>query len=539
MYARTATRAKPRKSQIKKWPAPVAGWIANRSLSEPATDGATAVPPGAAVMDNFFPRSSNVVLRRGSLTVANLPTGDVTALFRYDDGSVDRFFASTASTIYDISDVPDPTQPNAGPAISGTVVSSGYTGGEWIITQFATTGGVYLVGVNGKDAGFVYDGATFTSMAGITFPNGYTSADMVYVWAYKNRLFFARVDSMDSYYLPVDAIAGAADVFPLSGVFTEGGELLFGASWSLQDSGNDGLSEQMVYVSSEGQVAVYQGDDPSNAATWSKVGLYRVGAPLGRQAFFRGGGDIAVATTVGLVPLSKAVTLDQAALNAGSVSYKITDAWTDAVNHGLFGWKCLVWPEGKMAIVAPNDANKRPIVFVTNAETGAWARFTGWTVTALAVFGGNLYFGSTDGKVIRAQVTGSDDGTPYTGVLLPLFDDLGNPASTKIVTVGRARVMANLKIEGYVTTAVEFNVDPPPQPDATASLVVSDWDYGKWGTSVWSSQKPSVINQDWQSLGSGGYSLSMWYQITSGDPIPLDAEVIGMDMLFEVTEAIG
>lgn len=540
MYARRPTRPKPRQSQTKKWQAPVAGWVANRALSDPQSiDG-----PGAAVLDNFFPKSTSVALRRGSATVG-YTAGDVTALFSYNNGPVEKFFAADEHAIYDVSAVPDPTQPNAGPPITAPVVASGYTGGDWIVVQFATTGGVYLVGVNGRDVGFLYDGTNFTKLSGatsgptVTFPGSLTSANMAAVWVYKNRLFFARVGSMDAYYLPIDSVGGSASSFPLSGVFGEGGELLFGASWSLDSSGSGGLSEQCVFVSSEGEVAVYQGGDPSNAATWSKVGLYRIGAPLGRRGYIKGGGDLAIATTVGLVPLSKALTLDVTALNVAAVSYKIADAWGEAVARGMTGWQCLIWPEAKMALVSPKAANGRQVLFVSNAETGAWARFTGWTVTALHTYKGRLYFGSTGGRVVRASVGGDDDSLPYTGAVLPLFEDLQSPMQSKIATVGRARVMANLVVDDSVTIAVEFDMSPPAAPDATIPAGISSWNYGTWGSSIWSDGRPSVINQDWRSIGGGGYSISMWYQITSGSIIPLDAELIGMEMLFETTEVVG
>src|SRR3546814_14980166 len=36
-----------------------------------------------------------------------------------------------------------------------------YTVRYWGTAQFATTGGVYLIGVNGSDEGFIFDGAEF------------------------------------------------------------------------------------------------------------------------------------------------------------------------------------------------------------------------------------------------------------------------------------------------------------------------------------------------------------------------------------------
>lgn len=62
MYARRPAQIKrERTSQPKKFSAPVAGWIANRSLADPnSIEG-----PGAAILDNYFPRTSTVKLRRG------------------------------------------------------------------------------------------------------------------------------------------------------------------------------------------------------------------------------------------------------------------------------------------------------------------------------------------------------------------------------------------------------------------------------------------------------------------------------------------
>jgi hypothetical protein len=542
MYTRRQTRPKPRKSLPKKWAAPVAGWVANRALADPTSiDG-----PGAAVLDNFFPKATSVALRRGSRTVVNLPEPVVTtdALFSYNNGTIERFFAATKSKIYNVTGVPSTLAPLPGDAITGTVARAGYTSGAWIVVQFATTGGVYLVGVNGADIGFLYDGTNFTPLSGgtaptITFPGGLTSADMAFVWVYKNRLFFARKGTMEAYYLDVDVVGGTADVFPLAGVFGQGGELLFGSAWSLDSSGDAGLSEQCVFVSSEGEVAVYQGADPSNASNWARVGLYRIGAPLGRRAFIKGGGDLAIATTVGMVPLSKAVSLDVTALATASVSYKIADAWSEAVQRGAKDWQCFIWAEAKMAIVAPKAENAIPVLFVSNTETGAWCRFTGWDAYSFQTFGGRLFFGGTEGRVILANVTGADDGVPYTGALLPLFEDLDAPMSTKIPTLGRARVMANTTLRDRITFASEFDIAPPPAPDAALNVVVSQWNFGIWGASIWSDVRPSIMTQDWRSLGGSGYSTSLWYQVTSAAQGPLDAEVIGLEMLYTTTEVVG
>lgn len=535
MYARRPSRPKPRKSLAKKWAAPVAGWVANRALADPASiEG-----PGAAVLDNFFPKATTVTLRRGSRTVAQLSDPSrVVAMFGYNNGTNERLFAATASGIFDVTAARNIAVPSVANIVQADAIRGGTVSGNWSVVQFATSGGVYLIGVNGADPGFVFDGQSF-GLPAFTFPGGLTSADMAYVWAYKGRLLFARRGTMTAYYLDIDSIGGVATAFPLGGVFGQGGELLFGAAWSLDSSGDAGLSEQCVFVSSEGEVAVYQGTDPSSASDWQRVGVYRIGAPLGRRAFFRGGGDLAIATSVGLVPLSKAVSLEVTALSVATISFKIADAWSDAVARGYADWQCHVWPEAKMAIVAPAIENAQPMLFVSNTETGAWGRFTGWDASSFQVFNGRLYFGSADGRVVLASASGDDDGVPYTGRLLPLFEDMDAPMSTKVATVGRARVMSNAKLKDRVTLAAEFNTEPPADPDADTNLIVSQWDVVEWGSGVWSDARPSIINQDWQSLGGTGYSVSIWYQVTSGNPAPLDAEVIGLEMMYTATEAMG
>lgn len=571
------------------------------------------------MLENFFPKATTVALRRGKQVYADLGSSPL-SLFSYRNGATARFFAATATTIFDLSELPIPTEPVENPT-EASIVSAGYTGGDWSTAQFATTGGVYLIGVNGKDRGFVFDGDTFypylaggvislgfdaetvpmiagrvvtggtsgasgtinrvvrtsvtagqlmltnvtgtfqddealtaagggsaradgapvVAVPGLSFTTASLStADMAYVWVYKNRLFFAQNDSMNAWYITEpDAIGGTADVYPFAGIFAQGGSLLFGAPWSLDSSGDSGLTEQCVFVSTLGEVAVFQGTDPNEASKWAKAGLYRIGAPLGRKAFIRGGGDLAIATTVGLVPLSKAITLDVTALNVATVSHKIADAWSDAlVIRNAENWICEVWPEGKMAVVAPPTATSEPVLFVSNTETGAWAKFTNWEALSLEVYLGRLFFGSSDGKVYIANIGGTDDGLPYTGTMVPLFEDLGAPGRYKIGTMGRARVRANVSLLGRLNLHTDFNQTLPPAPDATNVSALNAWGSGVWGSSVWNDTTLNVINQDWQSVGGAGYSISACYRLTSATVAPLDAEIVDVEILYTVAEEV-
>lgn len=634
VYARRASSPKPRKAQNMKWPAPVAGWVSNRALSTPESiEG-----PGAAVLDDFFPRSTGVALRRGKSRYATLEDEslDVGALFTYHDGSTERMFAANNTTIYDVSNIVFAQPQDIGTqnddelgdglgnvfgwnSTAGYSIADGYTSDDWSTIQFATTGGIFLVGVNGADEGFIYDGSdiypfiaggvwslafdaetdgftvgdditggtsgatativrvdsdgstgtlllrditgTFADnevitglLSGSADVNGtqqsaapgadfgsLTSADMSFVWAYKNRLYFCQKNSLSVWYLDVDSIGGTATEFPMGGIFANGGSLIFGQRWSLESGSDGGLSEQNIFVTTEGEVAIYQGTSPDEAATWTLVGVYRIGAPLGKRAYIRGGGDIAIATTVGLVPLSKAIQLDVTALNTATVSYKIADAWTDAIQlRGEENWQCIVWPQKKMAIVAPPDmvGSSSPVMFVSNTETGAWGRYRNWQGLSFAVYAGQLYFGSTDGRIYQAETGGLDDGETYSGAVVPLFNDMGFPAGVKVGKAVRARVRATTRIIDDTAILADFDLNLPVAPDATPPFASNQWGSAVWGESKWDASTPSVINQEWRSAGSVGYSLAPCYQVTSGAPAPIDVEVIDFESLHTTAEAL-
>lgn len=640
MYGRTVSRPKQRRSQVRQFPAPIAGWIANRALALPGGED-ERLPQGAAILDNFICRASSVEMRRGKRRYCTLGDGSLpaTSIFSYNNGSVRKLFASNENTIYDVTVIGSAYNQqlvdHQGSFLSDgngntfgwgstTFVDqlTGFTGGEWSVVQFATTGGVYLVGVNGVDDGFIFDGEdmypitengvwvlhyddeieSFTEgevvtgttsgatgtiwrvmdmgggegrlvltdvtgdfednetitdgddgeatvngaveealpdLPGMQFGD-LTSADMAFVWIYRNRLYFAQRDSMNAWYLDVDSIGGEAEIFPLAGMFQLGGVLLFGQRWSLSSSGEGGLSEQCIFASSEGEIVIFQGSDPEGQ-DWNQVGTYRIGKPLGRRGFIRGAGDLAIATSVGLVPLSKAIELDTTALSVATISYPIADAWGDAVAQRGSNWVGEVWPEERIAVFSPPQGVGvgQPVVFVANTETGAWSRFTGWEGLSMDVFEGRLFFGESNGAVYAANETGFDDGAAYTAVALPLFDDFDAPASIKIAKVGRYILRATTALNPVVGWHGDYDETMPAAPDATEIESDSTWGTATWGTSTWGADFPTVVSVGWQSLGGSGYTGSVSCQITSGSLLPIDAEIISSEVLYDVADAVS
>lgn len=523
-------RQKPREAQVKSWPSPRNGWIANRNLAQPGAknlDGSAI--SGAQILDNFFPTATTARLRRGFAEHADITGTTVEAIFSYLNGSAEEKFAADEDKIVDITTTP-------------ADAVTGLSGADWISVQFATSGGIFLRLVNGEDTPLVYDGSTWGTSPALTFPSPLTTTPDVFnfVWGYRNRLFFVEKNSLDAWYLPVGQVGGEVTKLPLGGVLERGGSLLFGAIWS-NDSGNQGgLSEQCVFVSTEGEVAVYQGSDPADATDWQKVGVYYIGAPLGKRAWFRAGGDVVIATTVGLISLASAVGKDFAALAPTAVSFPIEDAWNIAVEQrGEDNWRCVVWAAQQLAVVMlPPVESLDTEAFVVNVRTGAWCRFTGWDMRSLHVFKDRMFWGTTGGIVNEAMVGGLDGEDTYVGVTVPLFEDLGTPANLKMARLGRATVRARQDTEIIVALHTDFNVDLPPAPDATVISGRDEWGIAEWGSSTWGNPAQLVTLQKWQSIGGAGYALAPSLQVASGDVIPLDVELVRIDVTWAACDIV-
>lgn len=517
---------RPRTSRLTSFPAPTGGWVANRNLAKPNQYG---TQPGAAVLENFFPIANSAIMRRGSELYATIGDGtkQVDTIFRYVNGATQKLFASISTNIYDITNGASPS------SVLGTLTS-----GDWSVVQFATSGGVFLRGVNGTDTPFVYDGSTWGTTPAITFTDGTTADQLNYVWAAQNRLWFIKKNSLYAYYIDPAAIGGAATAFPMGGIFSRGGSLLFGAQWSIETLA--GMDQRTVFVTTEGEAAVYQGNDPSSATTWSLVGVYRIGKPLGPKAWIRAGGDIVIATDIGFVALSQALTRDFSVLSESAVSFPIETEWNDAVaQRAGANWHCEVWPTNQMAVVAlPTVAGTTPAFFVSNVRTGAWAKYSGWDATCLAVYNEGLYFGSQAGKIVQANVTGADQGIPYTSTYIPLFDDLRSSGSLKIGRMGRAALRCDIPVTENLTLNTDFDVSTPPAPDATPVAGVSVWGTGIWGQSVWGAASSPSTQQNWKSLSGMGYALAPCLQITSGSVAPLDAQIVRVEMTYDMADLV-
>ena len=505
------------------FPAPVKGLVLNESRM-------SATPGSARILDNWICRTDSIRCRGGFRKYAKIASGPVVSMFTYRSGTTEKLFASSAAAVFDITTVVDAD-------VIPTAEFSGQTSGYYSTANFGTTSGNYLYICNGDNSPRIYDGSTWTAVTGASTPaiTGVTTSGLSQVWVYASRLWFVQKGTMKAWYLPVDSIGGAALSVSLAGVFKKGGSLLFGASWSL-DAG-DGLDDKCMFVSTEGEVAIYAGIDPSTSTTWALQGVYEISPPLGINATMRAGGDILTATATGLVPVSEAIKRDVASLSLGAVSRRIEQYWQDQANDYItdaLPWEIERWPsEGIMIVTQPKAVNSGGTMLVANLQTGAWSRFTGMDARCLSLFDGYVFFGSSDGFVYRMQESGSNDGLPYTCVYLGQHEQMGFMGEKTLAQM-RPLFSSNVQIAPQVSALVNYDEVTSPAPNASMGSGTDGWDISVWDVSLWDASAAAVSESDsqWTAIGRTGHAIAPEVQITIGETSLPVIDLIGIEAMF-------
>lgn len=483
-------------------PAPVGGWNTRDPLS-------ALKEHEAIVLDNLFPREGQVELRGGSATFATGITGDVRSLFQYTPpGGPPKLFAASNSGVYEIT--------GGGAATLRKILTNGYINGTTLINS---AGDAYYWFANGTDDPVVYNGATWTSLNSGSTPaiTGVTSSSLVYPWLHKHRIFCIERGSMNVWYLPVDSIGGAASYFPLGNLFRRGGSLNSGVSWTL-DSGS-GPDDLFVVITTEGEIAVYKGINPSSASSWEIVGVWYVGKPLSRRCFFKIGGEVGVLVENGVFFLSKLLQTGEANF-AGALSNKIQTAFSSVASllgETTQGWEGVVYPAYDALLVnLPSQSTQ----YVMNTVTGAWCRFTGWAATCFHAWDGALYFGTAAGTVLVAWdgTQTADEGSDIVGEVITSWNYFGSKGVLKHLTLFRPLLSYNGQVELRWGIGADFADDIlytsiyPRAPTVDASR----WDIAVWDTDLWTLSLVRYIA--WRNAANApGYAHALHLQIATND----------------------
>lgn len=469
-------------------------------------------PQDALVLSNMIPRQQGVELRKGWQAYANAVTvagvaQTVDSLFGYTapNSANNKVFMAANGNIYDVT---------AGGAPVLAVAATGSTNDDWWTTQFSTAAGTYLLAVSPGAGYWTYDTTGgWVNRTALTVGLS-TSVRTVAVW--KQRIWFTVEGDSRVYYMRnVNDIQGHADPFPMGSVLRNGGYVSALFNWTI-DAGFS-VDDFLVAVGTEGDVAVWEGTDPSSTTTFQIKGVWYVGpVPKFGMYFTPFGGDVMIVSELGLVPMSRLITGQYSQdVQAGGPASKIQSVFAPLVRKllGQRYFNVFVVPSSEVLVVKlPNDAGTFR-QFAMNVTTGAWCEFVGMPMRCGTVIGGQLYFGTDDGLTCKG-LFGDRDGVDTVGAggnyvegdVQTSFSHFGTPAQNKKFSMVRPIFIALSAPAVKLAINTQFqlsSVGGSPFYTADNSGV---WNAAAWNVATWSGQN---TYQAWAGTAGLGYYSSL------------------------------
>jgi hypothetical protein len=404
-----------------------------------------------------------------------------------------------------------------------TAVAHGLVTGNTITVAGATPAefnGIYRVTVTGTTT-LTYTMATAPSGDASTvgtytvryFITGENSENFETVNLFKERLYFVIKDSLDFCYLPVDSINGAVSRFPLGGIFKNGGYLQAMGTWTI-DAGY-GVDDLAAFVTSNGEVAVYKGSDPSDPNDWSLVGIWQIGQTFNRKCMFKFGGDLLVLTEGGLVPLSaglQSTRLDPRVNITDKIFFAISQA--TSLYSSQYGWQINYYAKQNMLILnIPAISGSEQ--YVMHNITKSWARFTNIPANCWELSGDDMYFGG-DGFVGKFYDTNADAGANIRAFAQQAYSYFDSRGQQKRFTMVRPILQTDNGVPTVLCgISTDFDtVDLTSQISFNPNILsiglwdISEWDDANWGGGL-------VTTKIWQGVTGIGYAGSVSLNVVS------------------------
>jgi hypothetical protein len=474
---------------------------------------ATAVPVFTGLSNDKF-QHTNLTNAAGHFLVA-CNGEDPVLIF---DGSVGYYIATT-STAAAISSITfagtTATLTTATPhglVTNNRVVVSGASpaeyNGAYVITVISNIQFEYTM------ASTPATNATTVGSYTVTGITGVDSSTFINVNLFKNRLYFTQKDTLACWYLDVDSIAGPASPLYFGGIARNSGYLQAMGTWTI-DAGQ-GADDYAVFVTSMGEVIVYNGTDPDNAETWVLKGVWQLGQTFSRRCFYKWAGDLLLLTQDGLVPLASALQssrLDPRINLTDKIFYAVSQAATQY--YDLFGWQINYFASENMLILSIPTGNGME-QYVMHGITKSWGRFTGIPANCWEVAGNTgMYFGG-NGFVGKFYETNSDAGTNIVATAQQAYNYFESQGQLKRFTLVRPILQTDNGLPTVLCgISVDFDTVPLTNQIAFNPLInqIGRWDVATWDGANWGGGL--VTTKIWQGVHGLGFSGSVNLNVAS------------------------
>jgi hypothetical protein len=360
------------------------------------------------------------------------------------------------------------------------------------------------------------------------FITGVDSSNLIHVNLHKERLYFVEENTLNFWYLPVNAISGVATSYPLGAIARNGGFIMAMGTWTL-DAGY-GVDDYAVFITNNGEAIVYKGSDPSDPNDWSLIGVWQLGQVFSRRCFFKFAGDLLLITQDGIVPLASALQssrLDPRINITDKIYYAVSEA-ADLYNTE-FGWQIHYYAKQNMLIFnIPVIGGQQQ--FVMHNITKAWANFTNIKATCFEVYDEDMYFGG-NGFVGKFWDGLSDNDTNIKASCQQAYSYFDARGQLKRFTMVRPILFTD---NGTPTVLCGINTDFDTQNNVgqvtfnPALVSVGVWDTSTWDNADWGGG--NTISKQWQGVTGIGYAAGIILNIASQD---IDVRWASTDFVME------
>jgi len=408
------------------------------------------------------------------------------------DGASNRLFACTTSGIWDVS--ASTTTPTKVVTFANLDADSGWG----ISTGFVNSAGEHHLCYTDESNGYyVYEESTTTWTQGGLPANPVTGAvpeNLAFVAAWKNRLWFVEKDTAAAWYLDIGAVTGAATKFNFGARFKAGGDLR--GLWSWTYDGGSGIDDALVAVSGGGDVVVYKGTDPSDAATFALSGVWYAGAvPSGRKLCTDFGGDLLFMSSTGIQSMSKLVS-GGSAYSSQYETARIANLWSQlqATSSNLRGWSQRIHPkDAALMITVPVALGLPTSQLVMGLSTKGWHQYREMPMGVCAEpWGGTLFFGTEDGRVCLND--GDVDGvlladpssfSPVYWSALTGFTNMGRPTQKAIHHIQPKLMSQGGNIPHEAQARFDWDLSEVLSLSAAAASGGALWGSALWDQALW------------------------------------------------------
>jgi hypothetical protein len=441
--------------------------------------------------------------------LTGLTDNEVRTVIPFTGGATSSLFAATSTGIWDATMVT--TTP---PQVATFPVQTGSAG--WgVFCSVVTAGGRYCLYADEENGLYRYaeSGATWTKVAfgsGAGEIDGVDPGNIAFVTLFKGRVWMAERASGTAWYLDAGAISGTAKAFPMGAGFRNGGHLV--GLWTWTYDGGAGMDDSLVAWSSGGDILVYQGTDPASASTFALQGTWYAGPPpAGRSCATSTGGELQLLTRQGVVPMSKLVV--GANLLAASTTVKVANLLNTlmAMRANTRGWAMIRHPEDvAFLVIVPQGVGAYPLQLAQATSSSGWFIWRDLDMLSVASWEKQLYFGTTDGRVLVN--TGTTDGVsisspdaydPIEWSLLTATSDLGAPTQKQVGLI-RPLILSEGAVPSIRVNARyrydQAELDPVTLVGGTGDV----WDSALWDQGLWAGDSaPSQPVRGATGMGPG------------------------------------